>query len=70
MLYLINIHWTRRKAEEGRPHKGRATYPEQARTLTAARNKAVRKFNRHFGMHLSIDQVAEFQDPAGIFSEN
>lgn len=70
MLYLINIHRTRRKAEAGRPSKGRATYPEQARSFNAARNKAVRKFNRHFGMHLAIDEVAEFQDPAGIFSEN
>jgi hypothetical protein len=68
MLYLINIHWTRRKAEEGRPHKGRATYPENARTFQAAKNKAVKKFNRRFGLHLAIEQVAEFQDPAGIFS--
>jgi hypothetical protein len=67
MLYLININWTRRQPEEGRPSKGRVTFPEQGRTLTTAKNKAVRKFNRHFGMHLAIDQVAEFQDPAGIF---
>lgn len=66
MLYLINIHWTRRKAEEGRPSKGRATYPENARTLNAAKTKAVRKFNRHYGMLLTIDEVAEVQDPAGI----
>lgn len=68
MLYLINIQWHRRKAEEGRPQKGRATYPENARTLQAAKSKAVRKFNRHFGMHLAIDEVAEFNDPAGILS--
>jgi hypothetical protein len=68
MLYLINIHWTRRKAEEGRPHKGRATYPENARTFNAAKNKAVRKFNRHFGMHLAIDHVGEMSDPAGVFT--
>lgn len=70
MLYLINIRWSRRIAEAGRPSKGHYTYPENARTLNAAKNKAVRKFNRHFGMHLAIDLVAEFQDPAGIFSEN
>jgi hypothetical protein len=67
MLYLINIHWKRRQPQEGRSNKGRATYPENARTFNAAKAKAVRKFNRHFGMHLAIDQVAEFQDPAGIF---
>ena len=66
MLYLINIHWTRRKAEEGRTQKGHSTYAEEARNLQAAKGKAIRKFNRHFGLHLAIDQVAEFQDPAGI----
>jgi hypothetical protein len=68
MLYLIEIHWTRRSPELGRPDSGRATYAEFAKTFTAARNKAVRKFNRHLGMHLSIQRVAEKQDPAGIFS--
>jgi hypothetical protein len=70
MLYLINIHWHRRQAEEGRAQKGRATYPINARNLQAAKGKAIRNFNRHLGMHLAIDEVTEFQDPAGIFSSH
>jgi hypothetical protein len=68
MLFLIDIQWHRRKAESDRAKSGKATYAENARSLAAAKNKAVRKFNRHFGMHLAIDQVAEKPDPAGIFS--
>ena len=68
MLYLIDIHWHRRQAEQGRSNKGRATYPMNARNLQAAKNKAIRNFNRHLGLHLAIDEVSEFQDPAGILT--
>jgi hypothetical protein len=68
MLYLIDIHWQRRSPEEGRPQTGYSTYSMAGRTYTVAKGKAVRKFNRHFGMHLAINKVTEKQDPAGIFS--
>jgi hypothetical protein len=67
MLHLINIHWRRRKPEDGRPTTGHSTYAERGRYFTAARNKAVRKFNRHYGAHLAIERVEETPDPAGIF---
>lgn len=68
MLYLINIHWKRRTPHPDKPQTGRSTYPENARTLQAGKNKAVKKFNRHFGMNLAIENVAEMADPAGVFT--
>jgi hypothetical protein len=68
MLFLIDIHWKRRSPLAGKPDHGTATYAEQARYLNAAKSKAIRKFNHHFGMHLSITQTVEKADPAGIFS--
>ena len=67
MLYLINIHWRRRSPHPEKPATGKSTYPENARTLTAAKNKAIKKFNRHLGTHLAIEKTTELQDPAGIF---
>lgn len=67
-MFLINIYWRRRKPEEGRPTTGHSTYAERGRSFNAARSKAVKKFNRHFGTHLAIENVAEVQDPAGIYS--
>lgn len=67
MLYLINIHWRRRQPEDGRPDTGRSTYTERGKYFATARNRAVRKFNRHFGTHLAIEKVEEYQDPAGIY---
>ena len=70
MLFIINITWHRRTPEAGRPQTGRATYAMTGRTFNAAKAKAVRKFNRHFGMHLAVDDVSEFQDPAGILTNH
>lgn len=67
MLYIINIHWTRRIPQEGRPDQGRSTYAEYAKSLTAAKRKASAKFRLHYGMHLAIESAEEFEDPAGIF---
>jgi hypothetical protein len=66
-LFLIDIHWQRRAHEDGRERKGIAQYAENGRTFTAAKNKAIRKFNRHLGLHLRIDKTEEHQDPAQIF---
>lgn len=63
MLHLINIHWTRRTPREDKPSKGHSTYAERARTFNAAKSKAVRKFNRHYGLHLAIEKTTEL-DPA------
>lgn len=70
MLYLINIHWTRRVPEDGRPTNGKSTYAEYARTLTGAKRKAAAKFRRHYGLHLDVTRTEEFQDPAGIFTSS
>ncbi len=67
MLHLIDIHWNRRVPQAGKAASGFSTYAEASRYLSGAKAKAVRKFNRHFGMHLSIERVAEKADPAGIF---
>lgn len=67
MLYIINVHWTRRAPEDGRPDKGHSTFAEFARTLNGAKRKAAAKFRRHYGLHLAIARTEEFQDPAGIF---
>jgi len=67
-LYLIDIHWERRTPEQGRPTKGFGTYPAAARSLNAAKAKAVRKFNHTFGTHLKVTATTEKQDPAGIVS--
>lgn len=66
-LYIIDIHWQRRAPEEGRAQTGFSTYAMAGRSFSVAKGKAVRKFNRHFGMHLSISKTTEKQDPAGIF---
>lgn len=67
MLYLIDIHWTRRTPEEGRSDKGISTIASAARTFTAARTKATKQFRRHYGTYLAVTQIVEKQDPAGIF---
>jgi hypothetical protein len=67
MLYLIDIHWQRRKPEADRPQTGSSTYAMAGRTFNIAKGKAIKKFNRHFGMHLAINKTVEKQDPAGIF---
>lgn len=68
MLYLLNIHWTRRTPRDDKPSKGHSTYAENAPSLNAAKSKAVRKFNRHYGIHLQVEKTTELADPAGIFS--
>jgi hypothetical protein len=67
MLYLINIHWQRRTAEQGRAQTGTVRYTINARSLGAAKTKASRMFNRHMGTLLAITELQEFQDPAGLF---
>jgi hypothetical protein len=67
MLFLIDIHWQRRAKESDRPQSGIETYAIAGRTFNAAKSKAIRKFNRHFGMFLSIDKAIEKADPAGVF---
>lgn len=67
MLFLIDIHWQRRAPEADRPQTGIETYAIGGRSFNAAKGKAIRKFNRHFGLHLSIAKTVEKADPAGIF---
>jgi hypothetical protein len=66
-LFLIDVHWQRRTPEAGRPQTGFSTYAMAGRSLSIAKGKVIRKFNRHFGLHLSINKTVEKQDPAGIF---
>jgi hypothetical protein len=66
-LFLIDISWKRRKAQDGDDQTGTKTYAEYARTLTRATTQASKKFRRHYGMHLAITKTAEKPDPAGIF---
>lgn len=59
MMHLVTIHWHRRVAEPGRPDSGSTRYALAARYPAGARNKAVRKFNRHYGMHLAIRHIEQ-----------
>ena len=68
MLYLIQIHWTRRQPEPDRSDTGTTTYAEFARTLTTAKRQATAKFRRHYGSHLAIQSTTEKQDPAGLYA--
>jgi hypothetical protein len=68
MLFLIDIHWTRRTPDPERKNTGHTTYAEFAKTLTRATSQATKKFRRHYGLHLQIERTAEKQDPAKIFS--
>lgn len=68
MLFVINVYWTRRTPQDGRPNKGHTTYAEYARSLNGAKRKGSTKFRKHYGMHLAVDRTEEFNDPAGIFS--
>lgn len=70
MLFIIDIAWTRRAPEPGRPDNGTTTYSEYARTLTTAKRRAAAKFRRHYGAHLAIRSATEKQDPAGIFTDH
>lgn len=67
MLFLIDIHWQRRSPEPEREDSGISTYAMAGRSFAAAKSKAIRKFNRHFGLHLSISKTVEKADPAGVF---
>ncbi len=67
MLYLIDIVWIRRTPEADRPDSGTTTYAEFARTLTGAKRKASAKCRRHYGMHLTLINAREQQDPAGLY---
>jgi hypothetical protein len=66
-LYLIDVHWQRRSPEAGRAQIGFSSYAMAGRTFSIAKSKVIRKFNRHFGMHLAVVKAVEKQDPAGIF---
>ena len=67
MLFLINIHWTRRAPHPDKPASGKSTIPTAARYRTAAFRKAQRQFLHQFGTYLEITDTTEVQDPAGIF---
>jgi len=67
-LFLIDIHWQRRSAQDGQPITGCDTSATAGHSLAEASRKAVRKFNRHFGMHRKVMRATEKQDPAGLFS--
>ena len=64
MLYLIEIHWTRRVADPELPPGGVTVMAEFGPSLTAATTKAVRKFQRHYHIHRAITSTNEKQDPA------
>ena len=68
MYFIIDIHWKRHTPQDGTASSGRATYAEFAKTLTSAKARAARKFNRHYGIHLTIESVEQKQDPSGIFT--
>ena len=68
MLFLINIHWTRRTPHPDKPSAGKSTLAIQARYRTAAYRKAQRQFRHKYGKNLAITDTTEVQDPAGIFS--
>ena len=59
MLYIIDIHWSRRTPETGRPDSGTTTYAEYTKTLNAAKRRAAANFRRHYGMHLNITATRE-----------
>lgn len=69
MLFILDIHWKRRSAREGKPAEGFSTVAQAGRSLGAARAAASRKFNRYYGAHLAIERVTEKPDPAGIYSD-
>jgi hypothetical protein len=68
MLHLVNVHWSRRSPHPDKPAKGKTTYAEYGRTFIAARSRAVKKFNRHYGTNLAITSTSQVEDPAGILS--
>ena len=68
-LYLIDIHWQRRTPEAERPQSGIAQYAESGRSFNTAKGKAIRKFNRHIGLHLRIEKTVEHSEPAKISVE-
>ena len=69
MLFLINIHWTRRAPHPDKPASGKSTIPTAARYRTAAFRKAQREFRKKYANHLEITDTTEVQDPAGIYAE-
>jgi hypothetical protein len=69
MLFIIEIKWKRRRPQSGEEPTGITTYAEFARSLTAAKNKAGRKFRQHYGAHRTIQTTSEQADPAGLYSD-
>lgn len=66
-LYLVNILWSRRVPQEGRPSKGVHTIAKGGSCLTRAITDAKAQFRRHYGINLAIDHAVEKPDPAGIY---
>ena len=68
MLFIIDVHWTRRTPDPERENAGTTTYAEFAHTATRATSQATRKFRRHYGLHLQITRTAEKQPPPPILA--
>lgn len=64
MMFLIRVHWTRRVRDPEQDDEGTTTYAEFAPTATAATTKAVKKFNRHYGLHRAITSTTQETEPA------
>jgi hypothetical protein len=66
MLFLIEIHWTRRAPDPDQPSTGSTTYAEYASTVTRATSQAARKFQRHYHVHRAITHTCEKQKCAAL----
>jgi hypothetical protein len=68
-LFLIDIHWSRRRPMPGMESSGVTTYRTRAASLTKASLAASNNFRRQHGAIHQIDRIAEKPDPAGIFAD-
>ena len=69
-LFIIEIHWSRRRPMPGMPASGVTTARVRSSSLTKAIQSATSHFKRQHGVIHQIDRAAEKQDPAGIYAES